>query len=162
MQDGWPWSNWPLILLIFQIGTEKTWSFSMPQKLCSSISLLDIIFQTTMTSSSNTLKSNLHLFSIFSVFLFLMIFLWKITLLLSLNKHLSGWVFCLHSFFKPPQLLALYRGVVRSCMEYASHIWLGSTHAALLEKVESRAFLLINTFAHTNSHQYLYTRRIIA
>ncbi|KAL7647849.1 UNVERIFIED_CONTAM: hypothetical protein RMT77_001458 [Armadillidium vulgare] len=65
-------------------------------------------------------------------------------------------------FFTPPQLLALYRGVVRPCMEYASHIWGGSTHTALLEKVESRAFRLINSPALTNSLQSLSARRIVA
>src|SRR6201990_1832381 len=47
-------------------------------------------------------------------------------------------------------------------MEYASHIWGGSTHTALLEKVESRAFRLINSPALTNSLQSLSTRRIVA
>src|ERR1700755_3602582 len=58
----------------------------MPQKLSSSISPLDAIFHTTMISSSKTHNSNLHLFLIFSVFLFLVIFLGNITLLLFLNK----------------------------------------------------------------------------
>src|ERR1700755_2534175 len=57
----------------------------------------------------------------------------------------------LQYFFTPPQLLALYRSVVRPCMEYASHIWCGSTHTALLEKVEYRAFRLINSPALTIS-----------
>ncbi|KAL7632739.1 UNVERIFIED_CONTAM: hypothetical protein RMT77_016940 [Armadillidium vulgare] len=64
--------------------------FSMPPKLNSSISLLDTIFHTTMISSSKTLNSNLHLFLIFPVFLFLVIFLGKITLPLFLNKLLRG------------------------------------------------------------------------
>src|ERR1044072_2965564 len=59
-------------------------------------------------------------------------------------------------------MLALYRGVVRSCMEHASHSWGGSTHTALLEKVESRAFCLINSPALTNSLQSLSARRIVA
>ncbi|KAL7630252.1 UNVERIFIED_CONTAM: hypothetical protein RMT77_019605 [Armadillidium vulgare] len=83
----------------------------------------------------------------------------------SLSKQASkrlGVLRRLHSFFTPPQLLALYRGVVRPCMEYASHIWGGSTHTAILEKVESRAFRLINTPALTNSLQSLSSRRIVA
>ncbi|KAL7641311.1 UNVERIFIED_CONTAM: hypothetical protein RMT77_008449 [Armadillidium vulgare] len=59
-------------------------------------------------------------------------------------------------------LLALYRDVVRPCMEYASHIWGGSTHTALLEKVESRAFRLINSPALINSLQSLSARRNVA
>src|SRR6201990_175998 len=108
-----------MIFLVFQIGAEKTWSFSMPQKLNSSISLLGTIFHTTMTSSSKTLNSSHHLFSIFSVSLFLVIFLGKITLLLSLN--MLGALRRLRGFFTPPHVLALYWGVIRLCMEYASH-----------------------------------------
>ncbi|KAL7647645.1 UNVERIFIED_CONTAM: hypothetical protein RMT77_001245 [Armadillidium vulgare] len=83
----------------------------------------------------------------------------------SLSKQASkrlGVLRRLQHFFTPPQLLALYRGVVRPCMEYASHIWGGSTHTALLEKVESRVFRLINSPALTNSLQSLSTRRIVA
>src|ERR1700755_1995838 len=68
----------------------------------------------------------------------------------------------LRGFFTPPQLLALYRGAVRPCMEYVSHIWGGSTHTAILEKVESRAFRLINSPTLTNSLQSLSSRRIVA
>ena len=59
-------------------------------------------------------------------------------------------------------MLALYRDVVRLCMEYASHIWGGSTHTALLEKVESRAFCLINSPSLTNFLQSLSASRIVA
>ena len=44
----------------------------------------------------------------------------------SLSKQASkrlGVLRRLQYFFTPPQLLALYRGVVRPCMEYVSHIW---------------------------------------
>ena len=47
-------------------------------------------------------------------------------------------------------------------MEYVSHIWGGSTHTALLETVESRAFRLINSPALTNSLQSLSAGRIVA
>ncbi|KAL7643214.1 UNVERIFIED_CONTAM: hypothetical protein RMT77_006505 [Armadillidium vulgare] len=83
----------------------------------------------------------------------------------SLSKQASnrlGVLRRLQNYFTPPQLLALYRGVVCPCMEYASHIWGGSTHTALLEKVESRAFRLINSPALTNSLQSLSARRIVA
>ena len=46
--------------------------------------------------------------------------------IISLSKTASkrlGVLRRLQKFFTPPQLLALYRGVVRPCMEYASHIW---------------------------------------
>ena len=85
--------------------------------------------------------------------------------IVSLTKQASkrlGVLRRLRNFFTPSQLLALYRGVVRPCMEYASHIWGGSTHTALLERVESRAFHLINSPALTNSLQSLSARRTVA
>ena len=137
--------------------------FSMPQKLDSFISTFDTILLTTMISSSKTLNSSLQLFLTFLVFLFLMIFHGKI--ITSLSKQAFkrlGVLRLLQNYFTPPQILALYRGVVRLCMEYASHILGGSTHKALLEKVESRAFHLINSPAPTNSLQSLFARRIVA
>ena len=68
----------------------------------------------------------------------------------------------LRAFFSPAQLLALYKGAVRPCMEYSSHVWGGSTHTALLEKIESKAFRLINCHPLTSSLQSLPTRRNIA
>jgi hypothetical protein len=49
--------------------------------------------------------------------------------IISLSKQASkrlGVLRRLQHFFNLPQLLALYRGGVRPCMEYASHIWGGS------------------------------------
>ncbi|KAL7643765.1 UNVERIFIED_CONTAM: hypothetical protein RMT77_005771 [Armadillidium vulgare] len=67
----------------------------------------------------------------------------------------------LQNYFTPPELLALYRDAVRSCMEYASPILGGSPNTVLLEKVESTAFRLINSPALTNSLQSLSARRIV-
>src|ERR1044072_7014090 len=83
----------------------------------------------------------------------------------SLSKQASkrlGVLRRLQHFFTPPQLLALYRGVVHPCMEYASHIWGGSTHTALLEKVRSRTFRLISSPVLTNPLQSFSALRIVA
>ena len=83
----------------------------------------------------------------------------------SITKHASkrlGVLWRLRNFFSPPQLLALYKGIVRPCMEYASHIWGGSTHTALLERVESRAFRVIGSPDLTGSLQSLSGRRKVA
>jgi hypothetical protein len=85
--------------------------------------------------------------------------------IISLSKSASkrlGVLRRLQNFFTPPQLLALYRGVVRPCMEYASHVWGGSTHTARLEKVESKAFRLIHSPPLTDSLQSLSARRTVA
>ena len=57
----------------------------------------------------------------------------------------------------------MYRGVVRPCMEYASHIWGGSfnSNLKLLDRVESKAFRLINS-PLTASLQTLSDRRNVA
>ena len=68
----------------------------------------------------------------------------------------------LRTFFSPAQLLTLYRGLIRPCMEYNSHVWGGSTHTALLNRVESKAFRLINSCPLTDSLQPLSLRRNVA
>ena len=62
----------------------------------------------------------------------------------SASKKL-GVLWCLRPFFSSSQLLALYRGLIRPYMEYSSHVWGGSTHTALLNRVESKAFRIINS-----------------
>ena len=134
----------------------------MLQKLNSSIFLLDTIFHTTISSLKTQLKPS-FLLNILGVS-FSCDLSWK-DHIISLSKQASkrlGVLRRLRGFFTPPQLLALYRGVVRPCMEYASHIWGGSTHTAILEKVESRAFRLINSPALTNSLQSLSSHLIVA
>ena len=57
----------------------------------------------------------------------------------------------LHQFFSLPQLLTLYRGLLNPCM----HVWGGSTHTALLNSMESKAFHLINSSPLTDCLQPL-------
>jgi len=83
----------------------------------------------------------------------------------SLAKSASSKLGVLHrlnQFFSPSQMLAMYRGLVRPCMEYASHVWGGSTHTALLDRVESKAFRLINSPPLTNCVLPLKLRRNVA
>ena len=89
---------------------------------------------------------------------------WKLHIS-SLAKTASkklGVLWRLRQHFSPPQLLTLYRGLIRPCMEYASHIWGGSTHTALLNKVESKAFRLINSPPLTDCLPSLKHRRNVA
>ena len=65
-------------------------------------------------------------------------------------------------FFTPPQFYSLYRGQIRPCMEYCSHVWGGSPHVALLDKIERRALRIINAPALTSSCQPLSVRRDVA
>ena len=89
---------------------------------------------------------------------------WKdhITTLAKTASQKLGVLNRLRRFFTPAQFLALYRGTVRPCIEYCSHVWGGSTHTKFLKKVESKAFRLINSPPLTNSLQSLSTRRKVA
>ena len=68
----------------------------------------------------------------------------------------------LRQFFSPPHLLTLYRGLIRPCMEYASHVWGGSIHTALLNRVKSKAFRLIKSSPLIDCLQPLSHRRSVA
>src|ERR1044072_3216989 len=105
----------------------------MPQKLSSSLSLLETIFYKTITYSK-THNSTLHLSLIISSGLS-----WK-DHITSLSKQVFNRLNILlriRDFFTSIQLLYLYRGVVLPCMEYASYIRSSFSHIALLDKVES-------------------------
>merc|ERR1712035_254448 len=83
----------------------------------------------------------------------------------SLAKSASsklGVLYRLKKFFSPSQLLTVYKGLVRPCMECASHVWGGSTHTVLLDRVESKAFRLINSPPLTDCLQPLLFRRNVA
>ena len=75
--------------------------------------------QMALSSTSNTfglsftknLNWNFHIFSLAK----------------SPSKKL-GVQWCLRSFFSRIQLLAVCRDLIRSCMEYSSHVWGSSTH----------------------------------
>ena len=47
-------------------------------------------------------------------------------------------------YFSSDQLLKIYIGLIRPCLEYCSHIWSGSSYACILDRIESKAFRLIN------------------
>lgn len=60
--------------------------------------------------------------------------------------------FCdIFKFSSPNLLFAVYRGVLRPCMENALHIWDDSTQRTLLKKVESITLSLIKSQAFTDS-----------
>ncbi len=42
--------------------------------------------------------------------------------------------------FSPSQIFTIYKGLVRPCMEYASHVWGCSTHTALFEQSGVKSF----------------------
>ena len=73
-----------------------------------------------------------------------------------------GVIWCLRPFVSPSELLAPYKSLIRPCMEYGSHVWGGSTHTALLNRVESKAFRLINSPPLTDCLDFLSHQRNVA
>ena len=67
----------------------------------------------------------------------------------------------LRQFFLTSPTANSKQGLIRPCMEYASHVWGGSTHTALLNRVESKAFRLTNS-PLTDCLQPLSHRRNVA
>ena len=79
----------------------------------------------------------------------------------SASKKL-GILFRFRRFFSSEQLLQIYVGLVRPCMEYCSHIWGGSPYTSLLDRVESKAYRLINKSSLTSNLDSLKLRRKVA
>ena len=79
----------------------------------------------------------------------------------SASKKL-GILFRSRRYFSSNQLLKLYRGLIRPCMEYCSHIWGGSPSTLLLDRVESKAIRLINCASLTSNLEPLSLRHDVA
>ena len=73
-----------------------------------------------------------------------------------------GILFRCRPFFTCEQLLRIYKGLIRPCLEYCSHVWGGSSSTYLLDRVESKAFRLINAPHLTSQLPSLKLRRGVA
>src|SRR5678816_2221874 len=83
----------------------------------------------------------------------------QITIVARAASKKLGVLFRLRDFFSSSQLLQLYKGIIRPCMEYCSHIWGGSGFTRLLDRVESKAKRLINCPVLSSSLDPLSLRR---
>merc|ERR1712002_1214306 len=73
-----------------------------------------------------------------------------------------GILFRCRPFFTCEQLLKIYKGLIRPCLEYCSHVWGGSSSTYILDRVESKAFRLINAPHLTSQLPSLELRRDVA
>ena len=73
-----------------------------------------------------------------------------------------GILFRCRPYFTCEQLLRIYKGLIRPCLEYCSHVWGGSTSTYILDRVESKAFRLINAPHLTSQLPSLELRRDVA
>merc|ERR1712035_152844 len=73
-----------------------------------------------------------------------------------------GVLFRCRSFFSSSELPQLYVGLIRPCMEHFSHVWGGSPCTLLFDKVEAKAFRLIDDARLTSSLDSLSLRRRVA
>ena len=79
----------------------------------------------------------------------------------SASKKL-GVLFRCRNVFSSHQLLKLYVCLIRPCLEYSSHIWGASPYTYLLDRIESKAFRLINDPVLTSALDPLSLRRKVA
>ena len=79
----------------------------------------------------------------------------------SASKKL-GVLFWFKHYFNSAQLLKLYTGFIRPCLEYCSHIWGSSPYNFLLDRVESKAIRLIGDPSLTSTLDPLSLRRKVA
>ena len=73
-----------------------------------------------------------------------------------------GVLYRCRSYFTCKQLLTLYKGTIRPCMEYSCHVWGSSPGVDLIDRVQRKAVRLISENTLTNSIPPLSHRRKIA
>ena len=74
----------------------------------------------------------------------------------STSKKL-GVLFRCRSFFSSSELLRLYVGLIRPCLEYCTHVWGGSPFTRILDRMEAKAFRLINNTRLTSFLTIFYS-----
>ena len=79
----------------------------------------------------------------------------------SASKKL-GVLFLCKQYFNSAQLLKLYTGFIRPCLEYCSHIWGSSPYTSLLDRIEPKAIRLIGDPSLTSTLDPLSLRRKVA
>ena len=79
----------------------------------------------------------------------------------SASKKL-GVLFRCKQYFNSTQLFKLYKGFIRPCLEYCSHIWGSSPYTSLLDRIESKAIRLIGDPSLTSTLDPLSLRRKVA
>ena len=73
-----------------------------------------------------------------------------------------GILFRFRKYFTSFQLLKLYKGLIRPCLEYCCHIWGNSSSAKLLDAVQRKAIRLISCPELTSNLESLDVRRKVA
>ena len=71
-------------------------------------------------------------------------------------------LFRCRSFISASELLRLYVGLIRPCLEYWSHVWGGCPFPRILDMVEAKAFRLIDGARLTSTLDSLSIRRRVA
>ena len=83
------------------------------------------------------------------------------TIAKSASKKL-GILYRCRRYFSSEQLFQLYKGLIRPCIEYCSHVWGNSPCTRLLDRVESKAVRLIGSPHITSKLEPLSLRRQVA
>ena len=128
----------------------------LPIKLSHSNHIPDLHFEDNLITPSKSINIlGLNISSNFS---------WKphLSTIAKAASQKLGILFRLRSYFTPAQLLQIWKGLIRPCLEYCSHVWGGSSSTRLLDRVESKAYRLIGSPTLTSSIPSLSLRRDVA
>ena len=79
----------------------------------------------------------------------------------SASKKL-GILFRFKKYFTSPQLLQLYKSLIRPCLEYCCHIWGNSSSVVILDAIQRKAIRLISDYELTSTLEPLAVRRKVA
>ncbi len=144
---------------ILQWGAANLVNFNSSKTQCTPFSLKHSKFEPNLSFNNNLIvpKDTLSALGLnFSSDLS-----WKIhtTGLAKSASQKLGVLFRFRKFFTSKQLLTLYVGTIRPCMEYCGHVWGGSPGVRLLDKVQAKAIRLIDSPALTAKIPSLSLRR---
>ena len=136
--------------------------FNSSKTQCTIFSLKHSSFEPNLLFNNINLTPNDNLYML--GLLFSSDLTWKphITQLAKSASQKLGVLFRFRNYFNSRQLLTLYVGTIRPCMEYCSHVWGHSPGVELLDRVESKAFRLIASPPLTASLPSLSCRRDVA
>merc|ERR1712120_64657 len=124
-------------------GGSNMVKFNSSKTQCTIFSLKHSSFEPNLLFNNINLTPNDNLYML--GLLFSSDLTWKshITQLAKSASQKLGVLFRFRNYFNSRQLLTLYVGTIRPCMEYCSHVWGHSPGVELLDRVESKAFRLI-------------------
>jgi hypothetical protein len=147
---------------IVEWGNSNLVKFNASKTQCTSFSLKKLQFLPQINFNNSAIETSNSLSMLGITFHSDLSWKTHITSLAKAASQKLGVLFRFRSYFTSNQLLTLYVGTIRPCMEYCSHIWGSSPGIKLLDRVEAKAFRLISSTPLTDHLPSLSMRREVA